>query len=115
LVGIFSQLVAPDPTAPSRGTTVIDYSSFLAQVRAGNVLVVVLQDQEIEGALARPLSRSQVTPAPQTKTATLASSVALSVGSYAPGSDFPSLVMARAPAFLLLDATQVAATRLTAP
>jgi ATP-dependent metalloprotease FtsH len=112
LVGIFSQLVAPDPAAPARGTTVIDYSSFLAQVRAGNVLVVVLQDQEIEGALVRPLSRSQVTPPPQTKTATLLARVALSVGSYAPGSDFPSLVMARATALPLLDPAQLVSTRL---
>src|SRR5260370_10012668 len=64
LFGIFSQLAAPDPAASARGTTVIDYSAFLAQVRAGNVLVVGLQDQEIEGTLARPLSRSQVTPTP---------------------------------------------------
>src|SRR5256884_1642932 len=66
LFGICSQLPAPDLNPPPRGTTVIDYSTFLAQVRAGNVLVVSLQDQDLEGLLARPVSRSQVT---QTKMA----------------------------------------------
>src|SRR5437868_13394055 len=60
LFGICSQLPAPDLNPPPRGTTVIDYSTFLAQVRAGNVLVVSLQDQDLEGLLARPVSRSQV-------------------------------------------------------
>ena len=45
LFGIFSQLPAPDPTTSERGTTAINYNTFLAQVRAGNVLVVSLQDQ----------------------------------------------------------------------
>ncbi len=66
LFGICSQLPAPDLNLPPRGTTVIDYSTFLAQVRAGNVLAVSLQDQNLEGLLARPVSRSQVS---QTKMA----------------------------------------------
>src|SRR5260370_2954349 len=59
LFGIFSQLPAPDPTTSERGTTAINYNTFLAQVRAGNVLVVSLQDQEIVGALDRPLTGGQ--------------------------------------------------------
>ncbi|HEX6557010.1 MAG TPA: ATP-dependent zinc metalloprotease FtsH [Ktedonobacteraceae bacterium] len=66
LFGICSQLPAPDLNPPPKGTTVIDYSTFLAQVRAGNVLAVSMQDQDLEGLLARPVSRSQVT---QTKMA----------------------------------------------
>src|SRR6266516_3425633 len=66
LFGICGQLPAPDLSPPPAGTTVIDYSTFLAQVRAGHVLVVSLQDQDIEGLLARPVSRRQVT---QTKMA----------------------------------------------
>jgi ATP-dependent metalloprotease FtsH len=61
LFGICNQLQAPDLNAPPTGTTVIDYGTFLAQVRAGHVLEVSLQDQDIEGLLARPVERRQVT------------------------------------------------------
>jgi hypothetical protein len=61
LFGICSQLPAPDLNAAPTGTTVIDYGTFPAQVRAGHVLEVSLQDQDIEGLLARPVSRRQVT------------------------------------------------------
>src|SRR6266487_7198843 len=61
LFGICSQLSAPDLDAPPTGTTVIDYGTFLAQVRAGHVLEVSLQDQDIVGLLARPVERRQVT------------------------------------------------------
>ncbi len=67
LFGICSQLQPPDLTMPATGVTIIDYSTFLAQVRAGNVLAVSLQERDITGALARPLPSGQVTPAPQTK------------------------------------------------
>src|SRR6266550_1152512 len=66
LFGICNQLQAPDLNAPPTGTTVIDYGTFLAQVRAGHVLEVSLQDQDIVGLLARPVSGRQVT---QTKMA----------------------------------------------
>src|SRR5437588_6421047 len=58
LVGICNQLPAPDLHAPPTG---IDYGTFLAQVRAGHVLEVSLQDQDIVGLLARPVERRQVT------------------------------------------------------
>src|SRR2546430_1030104 len=61
LFGICNQLQAPDLNAPPMGTTVIDYGTFLAQVRAGHVLEVSLQDQDIVGLLAKPVERRQVT------------------------------------------------------
>src|SRR5262245_25588424 len=67
LFGICSRLPAPELTSPSSGLRVIDYSTFIAQVRASNVLVVSLQDQDIVVLLARPLSQGQATPARQTK------------------------------------------------
>ena len=85
LFGIFSQLPAPEPATSARGTTAIDYITFLAQVRAGNVLVVSLQDQEIVGALARPLTRGQVTPASRTKITQQQAGTALDAWYYAPG------------------------------
>ncbi len=66
LFGIFSQLPAPVLTSAEPGTTPIDYSTFLAQVRSGNVLVVGLQGQEVVGALFRPLSGNRSTVVPQT-------------------------------------------------
>jgi ATP-dependent metalloprotease FtsH len=67
LFGICSQLPPPDITEQTTGITTIDYSTFLTQIRAGNVLEVSFQDQNMVGTLARPLSSSQVTPPPQTK------------------------------------------------
>src|SRR5438445_11297315 len=61
LFGICNQLQAPDLNAPPTGTTVIDYGTFLAQVRAGHVLEVSLQDQDIVRLLAKPVERGQVT------------------------------------------------------
>src|SRR6266567_3106090 len=60
LFGICNQLQAPDLNAPPTGTTVIDYGTFLAQVRAGHVLEVSLQDQDIVGLLAKPVERRHV-------------------------------------------------------
>jgi ATP-dependent metalloprotease FtsH len=87
LFGICSQLPAPDPNLPPRGTTVIDYSTFLAQVRQGNVLEVSLRDQVIEGLLARPVSRGQVT---QAKMAPPYAGADLSAGYYALAREAPA-------------------------
>src|SRR5215472_5919578 len=70
LFGICSQLPALDLTPPPSGLTVINYSTFIVQIRAGNVLMVSLQDKDIVGQLARPLTESQATPARQTKLTT---------------------------------------------
>jgi ATP-dependent Zn protease len=67
LFGVFSQLPPLDITAQTTSATTIDYSTFLAQIRAGNVVSVSFQDRYMEGTLARPLSSSQVTPLLQTK------------------------------------------------
>src|SRR6266852_5995250 len=87
LFGICSQLPAPDLNQPPRGTTVIDYSTFLAQVREGNVLEVSLRDQDIEGLLARPVSRGQVT---QAKMAPPYAGADLSAGYYAFAREAPA-------------------------
>src|SRR5438132_13753412 len=42
--GIFSQLQAPNTDTTPRGVTAIDYSTFVEQVKAGNVLAVAFQD-----------------------------------------------------------------------
>src|SRR5438270_8408028 len=39
LVGIFGQLQPPPTNTPPDGVTVIDYTTFVKQVKAGNVLV----------------------------------------------------------------------------
>lgn len=67
LFGVFSQLPPPNITVQTTDATTIDYSTFLAQIRAGNVVSVSFQDQNMEGILVRPLSSSQVTSPPQTK------------------------------------------------
>ena len=112
LFGIFSQLPAPKPTTAERGTTAIDYNTFLAQVRAGNVLVVSLQDQEIVGALARPLTGGQVTSAPRTKMTQQQAATTLDTWYYTPGSDFPDQGMGTATASPLLQPAQLVSTRL---
>ena len=42
LFGIFSQFQPPAATVPPRGVTVIDYSTFVRQVKARNVLAVII-------------------------------------------------------------------------
>jgi ATP-dependent metalloprotease FtsH len=55
LFGIFSQFQPPPATVPPSGVTVIDYSTFVRQVKARNVLAVIIQGKEIRGLLANPL------------------------------------------------------------
>ena len=86
LFGICSRLSAPDLNQPPRGTTAIDYTAFLAQVKAGNVLVVSLSGQEIVGALARPLTGDRSTPASQTKMTQQQAVTAFDAWYYSPGS-----------------------------
>src|SRR5579884_4306107 len=66
LFGIFSQFPPLVLTSAEPGTTPIDYSTFLAQVRSGNVLVVGLQGQEVVGSLSQPLSGNRSTVVPRT-------------------------------------------------
>ncbi|GAC1394564.1 MAG: hypothetical protein NVS4B11_21090 [Ktedonobacteraceae bacterium] len=54
LLGIFSQLHAPATSSAPNGVTTIDYSTFMQQVNAGNVVAVVIQGDEVNGLLQRP-------------------------------------------------------------
>jgi cell division protease FtsH len=112
LFGICSWLPAPDLTPPPSGLTVIDYSTFIAQVRASDVLVVSLQDQDIEGLLARPLSVRQATSARQTKMNALQAWAAHVARSYVLSSDVRSSGLASATAPLPLDPAHLVFTRL---
>lgn len=58
LFGIARQLPPPILSTPPQGVTVIDYSTFVRQVRAGNVLAVIIRDNEIDGLLVTPFSGS---------------------------------------------------------
>jgi hypothetical protein len=49
LVGIFSQLQPPSTSTPPDRVTVIDYTTFVRQVKAGNVLAVIIQGNAIHG------------------------------------------------------------------
>src|SRR5206468_2159778 len=53
LFGIVSQLQPPPDTTPHR-VTVINYGTFVEQVKARNVLAVILQGNAIHGLLASP-------------------------------------------------------------
>jgi ATP-dependent metalloprotease FtsH len=53
LFGVFSQFSAPATSAPPSGVTVVDYSTFVSQVKAGNVLAVTIRGDDINGLLAR--------------------------------------------------------------
>lgn len=87
LFGIFGHLSAPDLTPTEPGTTAIDYTTFLAQVRAGNVLVVSLRDKEIVGALAQPLTDNRVISTTSTKLNQQQAVTALDAWYYSSGSD----------------------------
>jgi ATP-dependent metalloprotease FtsH len=65
LFGIVSHLQPPRVSTPPHGVTVIDYSTFVGQVKANNVLAVILQGNDIHGLLANPL------PGNRTPSATL--------------------------------------------
>ncbi len=54
LFGIFSQFQPPRTSIPPEGVTVLDYRTFIEQVKARNVLAVVIQGDEIHGLLATP-------------------------------------------------------------
>jgi ATP-dependent metalloprotease FtsH len=112
LFGICSRLPALDLTPPPNGLTAINYSTFIAQVRAGNVLVVSLQDQDIEGLLARPLSVRQATPARQTKMNALQAWAAHGAGSYILSIDVRSFELPPATVSLPLDPARLVFTRL---
>src|SRR6266487_3311408 len=55
LFGIFSQLQPPATNNTPGGVTAIDYSTFVQQVKAGNVMATTIRGTEINGLLQTPL------------------------------------------------------------
>src|SRR5260221_8365869 len=59
LFGVFSQFQGPsNNTAPS-GMTAVDYSTFIAQVKAGNVLAVTFLEKAGKGLYAETQQKKQ--------------------------------------------------------
>ena len=56
LFGIASLLQAPTTNTSPGGVTVLSYSDFVEQVKAGNVLAVTFQGKDIHALLASPFS-----------------------------------------------------------
>src|SRR5258707_38851 len=59
LFGVSSQLQVPSTNAPPSGTTAVDYSTLVTQVKAGNVVAVTIRGNEVNGLLAQPLQQVQ--------------------------------------------------------
>ena len=59
LFGVFSQFQAPATSTAPSGETVVGYSTFISQVKAGNVLAVTIRGDDINGLLAQPLAQGQ--------------------------------------------------------
>jgi ATP-dependent metalloprotease FtsH len=112
LFGIFSRSPEPDLVPAEPGTTTIDYSTFLAHVRAGNVQVVSLQGQEIVGSLAQPLSGDRATAAPRTRMTQQQAVTAFDAWYYSPGGDFPNQGTGTATTAPLIQPAQLFSTRL---
>ncbi|HLI08716.1 MAG TPA: ATP-dependent zinc metalloprotease FtsH [Ktedonobacteraceae bacterium] len=71
LFGIFSLLPAPGTTStPPVGVTVVNYSTFIHQVEAGNVQAVRIQGQEINALLIKPYHPTRTGQASATPVAT---------------------------------------------
>src|SRR5579859_6178298 len=65
LFGVFSNFQSPVLNTPPTGEKVITYSSFLAQVRAGNMLAVTVRGNDLNGLLVNPLAQQAAgAPAP---------------------------------------------------
>ncbi len=65
LFGIFSQFQPPVTNSTPNGVTVINYSTFVEQVKAGNVLAVTVQGNSVNALLLKPIaqnSTAQATP-----------------------------------------------------
>jgi ATP-dependent metalloprotease FtsH len=55
LFGVFSQFQAPTTSTPPSGETAVDYSTFVQQVKAGNVLAASLRGNDVNALLVSPL------------------------------------------------------------
>jgi ATP-dependent metalloprotease FtsH len=58
LFGVFSNFQSPVLNAPPAGEKVITYSSFLTQVKTGNMLAVTIRGNDLNGLLINPLSQT---------------------------------------------------------
>src|SRR5258708_3474942 len=77
LFGVFSQFQAPATSSSPTGETAVNYSTFVSQVKARNVLAVTIRGDEINGVFVQPLARGQsvdkqITITPAQRTADLA-------------------------------------------
>jgi ATP-dependent metalloprotease FtsH len=61
LFGVFSYFQSPVLSSPPTGEKVIGYSSFVAQVRAGNMLAVTMRGSDLNGLLVKPLTQQTAT------------------------------------------------------
>jgi ATP-dependent metalloprotease FtsH len=57
LFGVFSQFQAPATSMPPSGVTSVNYSTFVSQVKVGNVVAVTIRGDDINGLLAQPLAQ----------------------------------------------------------
>ena len=68
LFGVFSQFQPPATNTTPSGVTAIDYSTFIQQVKAGNVQATALRGSEINGLLQNPLTQQPVSTRSQNTT-----------------------------------------------
>jgi len=64
LFGIFSQLHAPVVNTVPTGVTTIDYTTFVQQVKNGNMVAAAIQGNNVNGLLQHPLSQHVPTTTP---------------------------------------------------
>jgi ATP-dependent metalloprotease FtsH len=62
LFGLLGRLQPPTMSSTPNGVTVINYSTFVGQVKAGNVLAVTVQGNGVNVLLAKPLEQNKVAP-----------------------------------------------------
>src|SRR6266849_6049493 len=66
LFAISSQLQAPTTNMVPSGVTAVDYSTFVEQVKARNVLAVAIQGNDVNGLLVSPLGQEGSSSSPPT-------------------------------------------------
>src|SRR5438270_7821331 len=83
LFSLVSQLQAPSTNTTPGGATAMSYSAFVQQVKAGNVLAVTIQGNDINALLASSLSQAHTPPVlTATATATSGSKVAADIAAW---------------------------------
>ncbi|HXZ05263.1 MAG TPA: ATP-dependent zinc metalloprotease FtsH [Ktedonobacteraceae bacterium] len=66
LFGVFSRFQVPAFNTSPGGTTAVDYSTFKEQIRAGNVLAVSIQNNEVNGLLVHAYQQGHTATNSQT-------------------------------------------------